>query len=160
MTLVLLYQLLFDIQNASKFIHIQYFIFRDDVLGRRVRDALVAAVDRGVEVRLLYDDMGSMTVNRRFFKNMELRGVEVRAFMRIFQIRPSWRLNYRNHRKIVVIDGKIAYTGGLNIADEYINKKRRFGHWKDAAIMIRGEAVKSFTAMFLKMWAMVPSLFL
>lgn len=107
--------LLYDIRQAQKFIHIQYFIFRDDVLGRSIRDALVEAVERGVEVRLLYDDMGCFTVNRRFFKNMAKRGVEVQAYMRIFQFRPSWRLNFRNHRKIVVIDGIVGYIGGMNI---------------------------------------------
>ena len=140
-----------DINNAKEFVHIQYFIFRDDVLGRRVRDALVAAVDRGVEVRLLYDDMGSMTVNRRFFKNMELRGVEVRAFMRIFQIRPSWRLNYRNHRKIVVIDGVVGYIGGMNIADRYVNGDKDLS-WRDTHMRIVGPAVHGLQMSFSVDW--------
>ncbi|MBO7318191.1 MAG: cardiolipin synthase, partial [Bacteroidales bacterium] len=143
--------LLFDIQNASKFIHIQYFIFCDDELGRRVRDALIAAVNRGVEVRLLYDDMGCMTVNRQFFKNMAKQGVEVRAFMRIFQIRQSWRLNYRNHRKIVVVDGVVGYIGGMNIADRYINGDKDLS-WRDTHMRITGPAVHGLQMSFSVDW--------
>ena len=128
--------LLFDIRNAQKFIHIQYFIFRDDVLGRRISDALIEAAERGVEVRLLYDDMGCFTVNRRIFKKMAQHGIEVRAFMRIFQFRPSWRLNFRNHRKIVVIDGLVGYIGGMNVADRYVDGDKNLS-WRDTHMRMK-----------------------
>lgn len=143
--------LLFDIRNAQKFIHIQYFIFRDDELGRQVRDALLDAVKRGVEVRLLYDDMGCMTVDRRFFKNMAKQGVEVRAFMRIIHIRRSWRLNYRNHRKIVVIDGLVGYIGGMNVADRYVNGDKDLS-WRDTHMRIVGPAVHGLQMSFSIDW--------
>lgn len=143
--------LLYDIRQAQKFIHIQYFIFRDDVLGRSIRDALVEAVERGVEVRLLYDDMGCFTVNRRFFKNMAKRGIEVQAYMRIFQFRPSWRLNFRNHRKIVVIDGIVGYIGGMNIADRYVNGDKDLS-WRDTHMRIAGQAVHGLQMSFSVDW--------
>ncbi|MBR5843360.1 MAG: cardiolipin synthase [Bacteroidaceae bacterium] len=143
--------LLFDIRNAQKFIHIQYFIFRDDDLGRRVCDALIEAVERGVEVRLLYDDMGCFTVDRRFFKNMEKHGIEVRAFMRIFHLRRSWRLNYRNHRKIVVIDGLVGYIGGMNVADRYVNGDKDLS-WRDTHMRIAGPVVHGLQMSFSVDW--------
>lgn len=144
--------LLNDLQQAQNFIHIQYFIFLDDALGRQVRDALVAAVERGVEVRLLYDDMGCFTVNRRFFHNMKKRGVEVCAFMPIFKfLRPSWRLNYRNHRKIVVIDGKIGYIGGMNIANRYVDGDANLS-WRDTHMRIAGSAVRGLQTSFAIDW--------
>lgn len=143
--------LLFDIRNAQKFIHIQYFIFRDDVLGRRIRDALIEAADRGVEVRLLYDDMGCFTVNRRIFKKMAQHGIEVRAFMRIFQFRPSWRLNFRNHRKIVVIDGLMGYIGGMNVADRYVDGDKDLS-WRDTHMRVAGPAVHGLQMSFSIDW--------
>ena len=143
--------LLFDIRNAQKFIHIQYFIFRDDVLGRRIRDALVEAAERGVEVRLLFDDMGCFTVRRGFFKEMKARGVEVRAFMRIFQFRPSWRLNFRNHRKIVVIDGQVGYIGGMNVADRYVDGDKDLS-WRDTHMRVAGPAVHGLQMSFSIDW--------
>ncbi len=140
-----------DINLAQKFVHIQYFIIRDDALGRRVRDALVAAVKRGVEVRLLYDDMGSFTTSRRFFEDMKQQGIEVRAFMRIFQFRPSWRLNFRNHRKIVVVDGIVGYIGGMNIADRYVNGDADLS-WRDTHIRIEGPAVHGLQMSFSVDW--------
>ena len=140
-----------DINLAQKFVHMQYFIIRDDALGRRVRDALVAAVKRGVEVRLLYDDMGSFTISRRFFEDMKQQGIEVRAFMRIFQFRPSWRLNFRNHRKIVVVDGIVGYIGGMNIADRYVNGDADLS-WRDTHIRIEGPAVHGLQMSFSVDW--------
>lgn len=141
-----------DLRWAKKFIHIQYFIFRDDRLGRQVRDELVAAVERGVEVRLLYDDMGCFTVNRHFFKNMKKRGIEVSSFMPIFRFRPSWRLNYRNHRKIVVIDGTVGYIGGMNIANRYVDGDKDLS-WRDTHIRLAGSAVRGLQTSFAIDWS-------
>lgn len=140
-----------DIRAAKKFVHIQYFIFRNDELGRKVRDELIAAVNRGVEVRLLYDDMGCFTVGPRFFREMKKKGIEVRAYMRIFQFRPSWRINYRNHRKIVVIDGEVGYIGGMNVADRYVNGDKDLS-WRDTHIRIEGPAVHGLQMSFAVDW--------
>lgn len=144
--------LLSDISNAKKFVHLQYFIFRDDLLGRSVRDELIAAARRGVEVRVLYDDMGCFTVNRRFYRAMRESGIETRAFMRIFQLRPSLRINFRNHRKIVVVDGNVGYIGGMNIADRYINGDIDLS-WRDTHMRIEGPAVHGLQMSFAVDWA-------
>lgn len=145
--------LIADIRNAKSFIHIQYFIFRDDALGREVAQALVDAVERGVEVRLLYDDMGCITVDRNFFKKLRKKGVEVRSFMRVFHWRPLWRINYRNHRKVVVIDGHVGYIGGMNIADRYVNGDED-NSWRDTHMRIEGPAVRGLQVSFTLDWAM------
>ncbi len=144
--------LLADMERAQRFIHMQYFIFRDDEMGCRVRDALVAAVERGVEVRLLYDDMGSWTVSRRFFRDMKRRGVEVHAFMRVALPNPSLRINYRNHRKIVVIDGSIGYIGGMNVADRYVNGDDDLS-WRDTHMRVEGAAVHGMQLSFAIDWS-------
>ncbi len=141
-----------DIRNAKHFIHIQYFIFRDDVLGRQVRDELVAAVQRGVEVRLLYDDMGCWTVNRLFFRNMRKKGIDAHSFMRVTLPNPSLRINYRNHRKIVVIDGDKGYIGGMNIADRYVNGDLD-NSWRDTHIRVEGPAVRGLQLAFAVDWS-------
>ena len=143
--------LLDDLRNARQFIHIQYFIFRDDEWGGKVRDELVAAAERGVEVRLLFDDMGCWTVNRRFFHNMRKHGVDVRVFMRVALPNPSLRINYRNHRKIVVIDGDKGYIGGMNIADRYVNGDDDHS-WRDTHIRIEGPAVWGLQLSFVVDW--------
>ena len=143
--------LLHDIEQAQSFIHIQYFIFRDDNLGRQVRDALIGAVRRGVEVRLLYDDMGCFAPFSTFFKDMKREGIEVCPFMKIFQIRSSYRLNFRNHRKIVVIDGRIGYIGGMNVADRYINGDEDLS-WRDTHMRVEGAAVHGLQTSFAIDW--------
>lgn len=145
--------LLADIRSARQFVHIQYFIFRDDGLGNRVAQALVDAVERGVEVRLLYDDMGCFTVNRNFFKKMREKGVETCSFMKIFRLRPTLRINFRNHRKVVVIDGHIGYIGGMNIADRYVSGDAD-NSWRDTHMRIEGPAVRGLQLSFATDWAM------
>lgn len=141
-----------DLRNAKHFIHMQYFIFRDDRLGYQIRDELVAAVQRGVEVRVLFDDMGSWTVNRRFFRNMQKNGIDVHPFMRVAFPNPSLRINYRNHRKIVVIDGKIGYIGGMNIADRYVDGDDDHS-WRDTHLRIEGPAVHGLQISFAIDWS-------
>lgn len=143
--------LLHDIRNAKEFIHIQYFIYNDDNLGRKVGDALVDAVKRGVEVRLLYDDMGCFTVNRNYFRQLRKQGVQTCAFMKILRLRPSLRINFRNHRKIVVIDGRIGYIGGMNVADRYVNDEN--GLWRDTHMRIEGPAVRGLQLSFAVDWS-------
>ena len=140
-----------ELEKAEKHIHIQYYIFLDDEIGRKTRDTLVRKASEGVEVRLIYDDVGSWKAKRDFFKDMQARGVEVQPFLKVaFKILTS-RVNYRNHRKIVVIDGKVGFVGGMNIADRYIQGVK-FGIWRDSHIKIEGKAVAGLQTSFLIDW--------
>ena len=117
-----------------------------------------ALVEAGVDVRLIYDDFGCVTtLPYQYYKSLQQMGIKCAAFN---QFRPVLNviLNNRDHRKIAVIDGHTAFTGGINLADEYINRKERFGHWKDSGICLHGEAVWSFTVMFLQMWSTITGM--
>ena len=144
-----------DIKQAKEFIFLEFFIMKQGVMFDTLVDALEERAKAGVHVRLIYDDMGCIDeFPRHFYKELQAKGIHVACFN---PFRPflSIIMNNRDHRKIVVVDGKVAYTGGLNIADEYINAIERFGHWKDAGVRITGDAVWSFTTMFLEMWCYV-----
>ncbi|MBQ8518180.1 MAG: cardiolipin synthase [Agathobacter sp.] len=144
-----------DIKNAKEFIFLEFFIMKQGLMFDTLVDALAERAKAGVHVRLIYDDMGCIDeFPRYFYKDLQAKGIHVACFN---PFRPflSIIMNNRDHRKIVVVDGKIAYTGGLNIADEYINAIERFGHWKDAGVRVTGDAVWSFTTMFLEMWSYV-----
>ena len=113
---------------------------------------LIDKAKEGVEVRVMYDGMLEVsTLPANYCKLLQEHGIAAKAFS---PIRPviSSHYNYRDHRKILVIDGKVAFTGGVNLGDEYINREERFGHWKDTAVMLKGDAAASFTLMFLQMW--------
>ena len=141
-----------ELRKAQRYIFLEYFIIGEGVMWDEILEILLEKVAEGLDVRLIYDDMGSLlTVPFRYWETLEKQGIRCRAFN---PFRPflSVKMNNRDHRKIAVIDGHTAFTGGINIADEYINVKERFGHWKDASIMLKGEAVWSFTVMFLQMW--------
>ena len=144
--------LLEEIEKARDHIHILYYIFCDDETGARLQQALIRKAKEGVKVRVLYDDVGCNGVKKEFFQQMRDAGAEVHALLHVRFPMLTDRVNYRNHRKIVVIDGRIAYTGGVNLADEYINAEQRFGYWKDAALRIEGDAAWNFTVMFLNFW--------
>ena len=146
-----------DLRNAEHFIHIQYYIIKNDVLFNQIRDILIEKAAQGVEVRVLFDAMGCRSVRHSFWRKLNEKGVQTAEFFPAILRRLQLRINYRNHRKIVVIDGTVAYTGGVNLADEYINQKERFGHWKDTAVMLKGEAVWNMTAMFLHMWNVITN---
>ena len=144
-----------DISNAKEFIFLEFFIMKQGQMFDTIIDALEERAKAGVHVRLIYDDMGCIDeFPRHFYKALQKKGIHVACFN---PFRPflSIIMNNRDHRKIVVIDGKIAYTGGVNIADEYINVIERFGHWKDAGVRITGDAVWSFTTMYLEMWSFI-----
>ena len=145
-------RLLTELKKAKKFIFMEYFIIRDGEMLNPILEILKQKVKEGVEVRFMYDGFSSFTeVPVSFPKELESYGIKCRVFSPIRPVLSSIQ-NNRDHRKIVVIDGKVAFTGGVNLADEYINRLVRFGHWKDTAIMLKGEAVRSFTLMFLTMW--------
>lgn len=141
-----------QLQMAEYYIFLEYFIIAEGHMWDSIFEILAAKVKEGVEVRVMYDGMNELyNLPRDFQDKLKAAGIKCKVFSPVYPI-ISTHYNNRDHRKIVVIDGHTAFTGGVNLADEYINEKLRFGHWKDAAIMLRGEAVKSFTVMFLKMW--------
>ena len=145
-------KLLHELKKAKKFIFMEYFIIREGKMLNPILDILKQKVKEGVEVRFMYDGLCTFTeVPASYPKKLEAMGIKCKVFAPIRPVLSSIQ-NNRDHRKIVVIDGKVAFTGGINLADEYINEWNRFGHWKDTAIMIHGEAVKSFTLMFMTMW--------
>jgi cardiolipin synthase len=144
--------LLADIRKAKKHIHMEYYIYRGDQLGKTIRTALVEAAKRGVQVRVLLDAWGSTKVNMKFFQELIQEGGEVAFFFPLFVPYLNPRINYRNHRKIVVIDGEIGYTGGFNVGDEYLGKVKKFGYWRDNHLRIQGEAVYSLQNRFLMDW--------
>ena len=147
--------LLADLEKAQRFIFLEYFILEEGSMWNAVLEILERKVKEGVEVRLMYDDVGCVFLLPKNYNEMlEKRGIKCVAFNRLVPFL-SLVLNNRDHRKIVVIDGKTGYTGGINMADEYINYKHPYGeHWKDSGIRIEGEAVWNFTVMFLQMWNM------
>lgn len=136
-----------DMDRAEKHIHIEYFCMESDALGTAVRDHLVAAAKRGVKVKLLLDAWGSSGIKPHFLDPLREAGGEISFFLPYLM-----RLNYRNHRKVVVIDGKIGYIGGFNIGDEYLGLQRKMGYWRDNHLRIRGAAVRSLQSHFLKDW--------
>ena len=145
-------ELKIQLENAKKFIFMEYFIVETGEMWNAILDILKRKVDEGVEVRFMYDGMCSISLlPYRYPQKLEKMGIKCKMFNPIKPVL-STQQNNRDHRKICVIDGKVAFTGGVNLADEYINEKVRFGHWKDTAIMLEGEAVQNFTVMFLQMW--------
>lgn len=144
--------LLADIDRATDHIHMEYYIYRDDRLGKEVREALTRAAKRGVRVRLLLDAWGSTHVNMHFFEKLKAAGGEISFFFPLFVPYLNPRINYRNHRKIVVIDGYIGYTGGFNVGIEYLGEVEKFGYWRDNHLRIHGSAVYSLQNRFLMDW--------
>ncbi|MDE6059716.1 MAG: cardiolipin synthase [Clostridia bacterium] len=149
---VFLERLLEDLEKAEKFIFLEFFIIEKGKLWGSVLDILKRKVAEGVEVRVMYDDIGCMgKVHLRYHKTLRKLGIKCVKFNPFVPVVSNVH-NNRDHRKIVVIDGKIGYTGGINLADEYANMVTYFGHWKDTAVRLEGEAVKSFTLMFLRLY--------
>ena len=145
-------EILEELEKAKHFIFIEYFIVSDGVLLNRFLRILKQKVSEGVDVRLVYDDMGSHgTLSRKVKREIVKSGIKLRAFNRLIPVF-NIGLNLRNHRKIVVVDGKVSFTGGANLADEYTNEKRMHGYWKDAGIKIEGPATNNFTIAFLNEW--------
>ena len=144
--------MLTDILNAEKFIFLEYFIIEEGFMWTSIHEALAKKAKEGVEVRVLYDDIGCMkTLPLHYDRKLRSEGIKCLRFSPVSP-RITTAHNNRDHRKILIIDGGVAYTGGINIADEYINRKTRFGHWKDGGIRVQGEAVLGFTKLFLFMW--------
>ena len=141
-----------ELEKAEKFIFLEFFIIQEGYMWGRILDILTRKAKEGVEIRVLYDGMCEMfTLPVNYWKLLEKVGIRARPFSAIKPVVSS-HYNYRDHRKILVIDGRVAFTGGVNLADEYINRIERFGHWKDTGVMLKGPAARSFTLMFLQMW--------
>lgn len=144
--------LLDELKKAKRFIFLEYFIIAEGIMWNSALDILKDKVKEGLDVRLIYDDAGCITtLPPRYFETLRRYGIKAKLFNPI-EPHLALQMNNRDHRKIVVIDGEVAFTGGVNLADEYINRYERFGHWKDMAVMIKGEAVQTFTVSFLQFW--------
>lgn len=144
--------LLEDMKQAKEYIHIQYYIIKNDVLFERIRDVLLEKAAQGVEVRILYDAMGCRSVKHSYWRRLRDAGIMTAEFFPAFLRRFHLRMNYRNHRKIVVIDGRIGYVGGFNIGKEYIGLDPKFGYWRDTHLKIEGLAVISLQLRFILDW--------
>ncbi len=141
-----------EMKKAEKFIFLEYFIIEAGQMWDSMLAVLRDKVKDGVEVRLIYDDLGSInTLPAKYAEMLEAEGIKAQAFNRVNPF-ISGLMNHRDHRKIMVIDGKAAFSGGINLADEYINRKLVYGHWKDNCIRVKGEAVWSYTVLFLTTW--------
>ena len=144
--------LLKSLNKAKKSINIEFYIFKNDDIGTKILDILEEKAKNGVEVRLLYDSVGSRLLNRNVLKKLRAVGGKTGEFF------PSWlklinlNMNFRDHRKIVVIDNKVAFVGGFNVGDEYLGKDKKFGYWRDTHIKFKGSAVKDLNLRFLADW--------
>jgi cardiolipin synthase len=141
-----------ELKKAKEYIFLEFFIIDDGLFWRSILEILQQKVKEGVDVRLIYDDVGTLfTLPPHYDRELNAMGIKCRIFNPFIPVMSSI-LNNRDHRKIMLIDGMTVFTGGINLADEYINAKERFGHWKDSTIMLKGEAVWSFIVMFLSTW--------
>ena len=144
--------LLDALRQAKRYIFMEYFIISPGVMLDQLLEVLQDKAAEGVEVRILYDDFGVRAPElANFSRDMAKKGIRALPFNPIFPIF-SMVVNHRNHRKVTIIDGEVAFTGGINLADEYINQKERFGHWKDTGLSLRGAAVQSYAVAFLNLW--------
>ena len=145
-------EMLKQLEQAEHFVFLEYFIIEEGEMWGRILEILARKAAEGVEVRLMYDGTNEFaTLPSSYPQKLRELGIKCKAFAPIAPF-VSTHYNYRDHRKILVIDGHTAFTGGVNLSDRYINREEVFGHWKDTAVMLKGEAVKSFTLLFLQMW--------
>lgn len=145
--------LLEDIRNAKNFIHLQYYIIENDTLGAQIAEALMERARSGVKVRIIYDHIGSLSLKKDFIERLTDAGIEIHPFFKVVFPLFATRINWRNHRKICVIDGKIGYVGGMNIADRYIDGGKKFRSWRDTHLRITGPAVSSLHYSFAVDWS-------
>ncbi len=147
--------LIVELKKAKHFIHLQYYIFSIDVIGNTITDILKEKAKEGVEVRMIVDDVGSWELKSDYFEDLRKAGIQIFSFLQVrFPVFTS-KVNYRNHRKIVVIDGFVGFMGGINVADRYITGDPSYGIWRDTHIKIEGDAVNSLQTIFLIDWYFV-----
>lgn len=144
--------LLEALETAEHHIHMEYYIYRADDIGTRIQQILIEKAQAGIEVRFMVDAVGSMQLPRLFLQEMREAGVQVGIFGEARILLLSSQVNYRNHRKIVVIDGNIGFIGGLNVGDEYLSRSQTYGFWRDTHMQIRGEGVRTLQIIFLQDW--------
>ncbi|MEN2467661.1 cardiolipin synthase [Ornithinibacillus sp. JPR2-1] len=144
--------LLDDMERAKDHIHLLYYIIRHDELGLQIANMLLKKAKEGVEVRVLYDALGTRSLRPKYMKVLRKAGVQLEAFFPSLIPKINFKLNYRNHRKLAIIDGKVGYIGGFNIGDEYLGKSKKFGYWRDTHLRIIGDAVQSMQTRFILDW--------
>jgi len=148
-----------EIQKAEHHIHLEYYIIDDDIIGNQIRELLIEKSKQGVKIRIIYDGFGSRGLGAEYIGSLLRAGIEIYSFMPVRFYRLTTKINFRNHRKIVIVDGKVGFVGGLNIADRYLGNKE-LGFWRDTHLRIEGDAVKSLQAVFLIDWQFVSDEFI
>ena len=143
------------IETAEHHIHLEYYILEDDEIGNRLKDLLIEKSQEGVEVRIIIDDVGSWGLSKKYIADLRNGGIEIYSFMEVRFPRLTSRVNYRNHRKIVVVDGKIGFTGGINFADRYLKGVKGIGPWRDTHLQMEGDAVNCLQVVFAADWYFV-----
>jgi len=144
-----------EIAKARRYVHLEYFSIARDSTGKRLKELLIRKASEGVEIRFIYDDVGCWNLGPRFKAELRKAGVQFVPFMPVWIPFLNSRLNYRNHRKLVIVDGSIGFLGGLNIGDKYMGKSKYFGYWRDSQVKLRGESVMALQAIFLMDWFFV-----
>lgn len=146
-------RLINELQKANSFILMQYYILRTDKIGKQILSILKEKAEKGVDVYLLYDAFGSVFLNKKYMNSLKLSGVKIVVNDPVYFGVFNTRLNFRNHRKVIVIDGNTGFLGGINLGDEYFNKKKdKFGYWRDTHLMLKGPSVQSITQLFFRDW--------
>jgi cardiolipin synthase len=140
------------LQQAQHSIHLEYYIWQPDRTGYRLRDLLITRAAEGIKVRFLFDGIGSLFLGKKFLRPMRQAGIEVASALPGASLRERWSINLRNHRKIVIVDGQVGFTGGMNIGDEYIGRNPRFGYWRDTHLRLRGPVVQQLQQVFTEDW--------
>ena len=143
------------IKKARHHIHLEYYIFSDDKIGNRLKDLLIEKSRDGVEVRIIIDDVGSWGLKKKFISELKENGIEIYSFMEVRFPRLTSRVNFRNHRKILIVDGKTGFTGGINFADRYIEGLKKIGSWRDTHLQLEGDAVACLQVVFAADWFFV-----
>lgn len=141
-----------DIEQAMHHIHVQYYLFRTDEISLKIRDALIKRSNENVTVRFLYDGLGSQEISEDFLEPLRESRVHVEAFDPVLHSLLVFNANFRNHQKLIVIDGRIAYTGGLNVGDEYLGKHKKLGFWRDTHLRVEGPLVRELQRLFVENW--------
>ncbi len=141
-----------ELEKAEHHIHLEYYILRDDSIGRKLKDVLIRKAKSGVKVRVIYDAVGSWALSKKYIKDLRDNGVDIQPFLPVMMPFINNKLNYRNHRKIIVIDGRVGFMGGLNIGDEYLGYHPRLGKWRDTHLQLTGTSVHFLQVIFLLDW--------
>ncbi|PGT80697.1 MULTISPECIES: cardiolipin synthase [Bacillaceae] len=141
-----------ELKKAKHHIHLEYYIVRHDQVGNELKNLLIEKAREGVEVRFLYDAVGSWKLSKEYIRSMGKAGIEMVPFLPVRIPFLNNKINFRNHRKIIVIDGEVGFVGGLNVGDEYLGKDTYFGYWRDTHLLIKGEAVRTLQMIFLQDW--------